>query len=383
MIKADFQNIYPDNYAKNRVFLNLNSTVQNSFNPIQRGQYSVFKQKALFPYISQPVSFGYDFAFKKLKNLPCPCCGRTMTTNEEIINFVNDFAEATGKNLIVGLEKYKDRLPFTERSISNLLIHLAENNETFQLDRLLNQKFTNTKLKLEAKQKEILNEIADLAKNLTGETSKVIQKDIFAIDSIIKDGRNGDPFKRKKLIQGLEVIRDNESDPDNIKILESIVKKAENMPTSSSDVNAFIVKYSRRKPSEIAHRILEPSQSTAEHIHPHSDKGSNSPRNYLAECKKCNNDRGNMSYVAWLKIYPEMIDNSQKYMDEIIKRIISGEIKGFDFYPSAVKKAVYDESGHQINLDISKMNEYLAEKSTKTKLDISKLPSIVQLNTIA
>jgi len=383
MINTISQNTFPDKSNMSRSFLNFNSSVQNSLILEQREQSPALKQVFLYPYTSQPVSFGYYFAFKELKNLPCPCCGRKMTINKEIEDFVKNMTEATGKDIVTNLEKYKDRLPFTERNVSNILIHLAENNEDSGLKRLLNQKFTKIKHKLEEKQKGILKEIADLAEDLTDETYNIIHKDIAAIDLIIKEGKNGDPFKRKKLIQGLEKVRDNETNANNKEILENIVKKAENMPTSSTDVNAFIVKYSRRESSEIAHRIIEPSQSTAEHIHPHSNKGSNNPSNYLAECKKCNNDRGNMSYVKWLKIHPEMINNVQKYMDEIIDRIVNGEIKGYDFYPQAVKKAVYEESGHQINLDILKMDEYKMEKLKKTEQSGLVLPSDTPLNRFA
>ncbi|MDD3013294.1 MAG: hypothetical protein PHC34_06275 [Candidatus Gastranaerophilales bacterium] len=383
MINALAQNISPDKSNRNRAYLNFNNTVENSFAIQKNEQNPNFRQKVLFYYIPQPISFKYYFAFKELENLPCPCCGRTMTTNKEIEDFVKNMTIAKGKDIAVCLEKYKDRLPDTERNVANILIKSAKKNENLQLDELLKQILKEPKQKLETKQREILKEIADLSKGLTGETYKIIQKDISQIDSIIKKGRNGDPFKRKKLIQGLEKVRDNESNPDNKKILENIVIKAEDIPTSGADAEAFIVKYSRRKPSEIAHRIIEPSQSTAEHIRPHCKEGSNSPANYLAECKKCNNDRGNMSYVDWLKIHPEMIDNSQKYMNEIIHRIIIGEIKGFDYYPQAVKKAIYDESGQQINLDISKMDEHKKEKLSKTKQARLALPSDVQLNVFA
>jgi hypothetical protein len=362
MINAVSLNTFPNDKAKTRVLLNSNTVVQNPFTILPVKQYPVLNQKAFLPYISQPISFGYYFAFKELQNLPCPCCGRIMSTNKEIENFVKNVANATGQDLIAVLERYKDRLPATERNVVNRLVNTAEKFGDFRLDRLLNQILREPKKDLELKQKEILKEIENLSKGLTGETYKVIRKDISSIDSIIKDGKNGDPFKRKKLIQGLEKVRDNEANPDNRKILESIVKKAEDMPTSGSDANAFIVKYSRRKPSEIAHRLIEPSQSTAEHIHPHSKEGKDNASNYLAECKKCNNDRGNMSYVDWLKIYPEMISNSQIYMNEIMKRIITGEIKGFDFYPRAVKKAVCEESERLIDLDVSKMDEYRKKK---------------------
>lgn len=312
----------------------------------------------LKPYSAALIPFGYNFLLKSEKGLPCPCCGIIMTTNEEINEFVKDMDGATGSKIIEGIEKYEERLPETERSVSNRLKIEAAKFENLDLNGLLNKINQEPKKELELKQKKILNEMQNLADQLTGDTYNIIQKDVNAINNIITEGKNGKPFKRKTLIQGMEKVRDNETDSNNRLILEKIVEKTLDMPTSSTDADAFIVKYSRRTTPEIARRIIEPSQATAEHIKPHSKNGNDGPDNYLSECKKCNNDRDTMTYVEWLKIHPEMISNTQKYMDEVVNRIIDGRIRGFEFYPRAVKNALYTESGGQIDLDISKFIAY-------------------------
>lgn len=320
-------------------------------------QLSSFKQCS-----AAIVSFGYDFRLKSEEGLPCPCCGNIMSTNKEINRFTNQMSKATGDKIIEGIEKYEDRLPDVERNVTNRLKIAAAKYDNLNLNGLMRKIQNEPKKELERTQKIILNEIKNLSEGLTGNTNKVIQKDINAIDKIIIEGRNGNPFKRKTLIQGMEKVRDNESDPTNKIILEQIVEKAMDLPTSSNDANAFIVKYSRRSSSEIAHRLIEPTQATAEHIHPHSKNGHDGADNYLSECKKCNNDRGNMTYVEWLDIHPEMKENTQIYMNEVIKRMKNGSIKDFDFYPQSVKNAVYSESGGKIDIDISDFIDYRKQK---------------------
>lgn len=317
-----------------------------------------FQLSGFKPYASALISFGYDFKLKSEKGLHCPCCGVEMSTNEEIEEFVESLDGATGIKIIEGIEKFEDRFPEVERSVANRLKIEAEKYTNLNLNGLLCKILNEPKRELEQKQKVILNEIKELSQELTGDTCNIIQKDINAIDKIITEGKDGQPFKRKTLIEGMEKVRENETDSQNKLILDKIVEKTMDMPTSSTDANAFIVKYSRRTTPEIAKRLIEPSQATAEHIKPHSKEGHDGADNYLSECKKCNNDRGNMTYVEWLEIHPEMIKNTQLYMDEIINRIINGTIKGFDFYPYAVKKAVYSESGGKIDLDISKFSDY-------------------------
>ena len=304
------------------------------------------------------VSFGYDFKLKSEENLPCPCCGKTMSTYEEVKQFGKEMTTAKGEEIIKNIEKYEDRLPEVDRTITNLLKIEAENSPDLTINKLLIKIKKEPKSKLEQKQKNDLNDMKDISEQLYGETYNIMQKDLSALEAIIKYGKNGKPFKRKTLLNGINKVISQEQNADNIAILNKIYEKALDMPTSGNDSNAFIVKYSKRSASEIAERIISPSQATAEHVHPRSKNGHDGAANFLSECQKCNNDRKNMSYVDWLKIHPEMKDNAQIYIDEVIKRINSGKIKNFDFYPWAIKKAVYDESGGIINLDISK-SEYI------------------------
>ncbi len=330
------------------------STCGNS-QPLKESQLRLSGYK---PYTHALVSFGYDFMLKSVEGLPCPCCGITMSTNDEIRSFTNKMVNARGQRIIENIEKYEDRLPEVERSVTNRLKIAAEEYQNLDLHGLLKKIQNEPRKELERKQKEILNEMQELSKELNGNTYNVIKKDIDQINKIILEGKNGKPFKRKTLIQGMEKVRNNETDPQNRFILNKIVEKTMDMPTSSTDANAFIVKYSRRTTPEIARRLIEPSQATAEHIKPHSKNGHDGAENYLSECKKCNNDRGNMTYVEWLKIHPEMIKNSQIYMDAVTSKIIDGSITAFNFYPNAVKRAIFEESEGMINLDLSKFNEY-------------------------
>lgn len=348
--------------------------VQNPFTlPVQPNKTAL--NKNIIP--ASLIAFGYHFEFKALQNLPCPCCDRVMTTQHEINRFSAEMGNATGNKIVAGMEKYRDRLPEIERDVADRIIATAKQNQNLRLDEILKKIQSEPKKQLEERQRKVLKEIQDLSQDLTGNTANRIKKDINVIDEIISEGKNGNPFKRKTLIHGLKKLTDTESDSRNKEILAGILKKAEEMPTSSGDVNAFIVKYSRRSPREIAYRILDPSTSTAEHIKPHSKKGKDGPENYLAECKRCNNDRGNIPFDEWLGIHPEMIPNTQKYMDEIINRISKGEIKGYDFYPQAVKKTLLQESKGLINLNIEKMDEFRKQKfSEQLKQKHSKQPQL-------
>jgi hypothetical protein len=78
-------------------------------------------------FIKQPktifnIAFGsVNFDLKSIKGLPCPCCGRIMTTNEELIDFQNKSRTLTGKALAKELGKFDDRLPDVQNTVLSCL----------------------------------------------------------------------------------------------------------------------------------------------------------------------------------------------------------------------------------------------------------------------
>lgn len=359
-----------------------NSLIQSS-SVLEKDSYkSAFLRNISSLSKIQPVSFGYNFKLKEQIGLPCPCCGNTMISIPEAIIFADEMENATGNKLISGLKKYKNVLPQTEKKVADMLIELAKDNKSLTLDKLIQIKQPQALKRLEFKQKCKLEEIADLAVDLKVETQEKLYSELEAVNKIVEEGKNGAPFKRKTLLAGLQKFIAQEANKENKMVLRNIADKAREMPTSGSDVDAFIVKYSRRNSRDIAERLIFPSCATTEHIKPHDNGGQDSPENYLSECNKCNGDRNKTSYAKWVAIHPEMIINTQKYMDEVMDRIIEGKIENFDYYPKAVKLALYKESKQALLIDISRMDNYMNKKYPNNNAEGDLSFGGLKLNTI-
>ena len=52
-----------------------------------------------------------------------------------------------------------------------------------------------------------------------------------------------------------------------------------------------------------------------------------------------------------------MIDNVQKQINEVIEYINKGELINHDNYPKEIKKRLYDESNHLLDIDISNLKK--------------------------
>lgn len=163
----------------------------------------------------------------------------------------------------------------------------------------------------------------------------------------LKNYRNKLPKREKEVCDLLIKYAKNNSDQTIDKLLQSSNQLYKN-------------------PDELLKMLIKPLKASKEHIIPVSKEGKDSIWNYLSECIRCNSERKNIPYIEWIKIHPEMIENSQKYIDIIIHKIIKYEQYSGDFhytdYPAKIKQLLQTETNNKIILDISKMNEYIKNK---------------------
>jgi|GEM_PF-2599142 len=373
-----------DYFQNNNCSLRYDILTHDSFVSFRKLNQLEFTNKTnAFKPVFSNYNVGYEFELKKQKNLPCACCGKIMISIEEREQFAKAMTKASGKHLIAGLKKYQDRLPETEKKVIDIVLKSVErhkyDHKKYTISDLIKKEYNESLRTLESEQKQVLKEIADLAMELDGETKEKLVNDLKSANKILIAGKNGDTFKRKIFIDRLKSYRALEFNFNNREKLGKIVSVAKRIPSSSTNTDAFLVKYSRRTDKDIAYRLLKPISATTEHIRPYSAGGKSDPANYLVECERCNAFRDYVFFSKWVKQHPEMIENSQKYIDVIMYRIIDGTITGFDDYPEAVKKTLEKESNGAIILNIDKMEEYKINSqivnnenlnSTESNLDV-------------
>ncbi len=310
----------------------------------------------------------YCFEFKKQTNLPCPCCGKIMTTREELLDFIENAKTKKGNDLAEEINKYKGRLRGVELKVAKKLIQFAPKFPEKNLKELFILMYRNSIRQLEKSQQKVISKISKLSDGLEGETYFAVKKDINYVSKLLKKRKNSQVFKRKTFIAGFYRLFAEEENERNKKILEIIAMKAKKLPTSGNSIDAFVVKYHRREICEIAQRLLDSSLASTEHIMPRSDGGVNDPSNYLVQCKYCNNERSSMSYRDWLKRHPEMKANLQLYINKVISLIVENKIQNHDFYPLVVKSTLLKESEGLLDIRICGIFNFLRLKYLKKTL---------------
>ncbi len=286
-----------------------------------------------------------------------------MTTNEELIDFQNKSRTLTGKALAKELGKFDDRLPDVQNTVAIMLESAANQNPNMNISALMRKISAESIRITEQEQYEIFDKITKLAQSLKEPTKTDVLSNVAEMKVIVKEGKNGDHFRRKTVIKYFKILKFNETKPQNIKVLEKIIKKAEEIPSSNNDVNAFITHLRQNTPEEIILRLLNPSLSSADHLLARNSSNTTID-NLIVECRNCNTEKDRQTLEQQLKRHPEMKYNVQKHIDAIIDYIATNYLKEFWDYPELIRETLFKESNGKIKIDISRhlLNKALAPK---------------------
>ncbi len=222
--------------------------------------------------------------FKKLaaEHLPCAYTGIEMISRAEY-DQVREMhvLQKRGPVAIKFLKKYKKSLTGVEKEIFSYLETESKKHPDLKLQELLQLRFPAAEKTLIRQQSLVLDKInlvgRDLQRNEYLELRNLVNS---SFDKIFEPNpQPEDRFRKKDFQIQLENLQIKDQ-----KLKSKLLKIAKTLPTSSSSVNAFIVKYSQpykikyvdgeliktvRDSEELGLRLISPALATDEHIHAH------------------------------------------------------------------------------------------------------------------
>jgi len=296
-----------------------------------------------------------DFKVKREEGIPCACCGRMMMTNNGVKNFESKAVGAKGEDLQNLLTANKDFFRGTEKAVANFLVKTSKMNPDLTMKGLLTHYSPNAKAMLEEEQYNVLDEVVEKAKVL-GKNNEV-EKCVEQARNDIRESTDDKHFERKPFLKKFVEVTNKLEDKELAgQLLDTAVK----LPMSKDSIEAFIVKYAHGDKDDlaIAHRLVQPSIATAEHIHPDTLGGPDHTSNYVAECGDCNSKRGHMPLEEWMENFPNMPRSVQRNIDEVTERIINGNLGSrYDDYPMDIQATMERETGGIIQLEVKNPEE--------------------------
>jgi len=293
------------------------------------------------------------FKIKTAYGIDCPCCGQTMLTKRQSNAFVSRISGKKGAELEQELNKEYRYFRKNEQEIADILIEDTKKYPDYDLTTLVAQEAKSSMEKLVKNQKQLIKQMREDSLRLSIEKRMELDFILNDEENLIDNSDDFVHFKRRNFVDKIYDFRGNCLGHD-AQVACEILEKAQSMPNSATNKDAFFVKYARRKNEDIARRLILPAMSTTEHIKPQSKNGKNNTDNYIPLCGDCNSRRGNIPYWEWFKIHPEMPQNLQKYIYQAAAVINSDENDScwsfYDTYTDDVIKAIFDETRGTIKL---------------------------------
>lgn len=291
------------------------------------------------------------------QGVTCLCCGKKMI-DPSVISEMDSKKLFNGSShrILKALGYFEKYMKPMEKKVFHLLISLEKEYPDKSLPKLLATKTKSLEAKLIDKQSKIFGELYCYS------VRNFPQEKLTELDAILQQSYDEmygrvpkTTFGRKKFIGQIYKFSKDLGGEHQAKLLEI----AERLPSSTTEFEAFIIKYARKNNREIAVRLLERSVGTIEHIKPRAEGGADSVYNYAIECAQDNWERGCRPMIEQIKMHPDMPQNAQKQVNQIIRLVNKGKTSVNSEYVIRLKEALYRASGGVIDLDISKLKSDL------------------------
>ena len=301
-------------------------------------------------------------ALRRLKNITCPYRGIKIISTDTIKGFEKSLVKCkTTLDAVNLLAPYQDNMLTVEKSIFAIFKDFAMLNPEDNLQNCLQMIKANCLIKLKLEEMEVLDDVDILTRKLSPQTAMKIREKTTECRRLVLSDCNTDCFKRKMFLNSLEEVIPKENERE---IYNDIKNKALFLPTSESSRNAFVVKYSKRKHTEITRRLFIASTGSIEHVTPASAGGLNTIGNFLLTTANGNRYRENMPLVEYIKRHPKIPKYMQMYINDVIREIHLGNMQGNETYPYKIKKKLMEESDGRIMISLSEY-KYSEEEAAR------------------
>lgn len=289
---------------------------------------------------------------KELDNITCPYSGVKMISYAKMEKIEKKLSHT--KNLTESLEvlrPYRPCMQKLEKQIYTMLKDYAIKNPRSTANQCLQSHYPDALAKLKIEELKVLDNIDKISNKVEPKTALQIRTITTNARKRIIDDNTDQIFKRKDILSELDNLMYNYKNPE---LAAEIREVANKLPKSSTNINAFIVKYAKRDKQEILARLLRPSTASIEHITPKSINPDHTLSNFMLASRDWNSDRSSIPLPEYIRKHPNIPRYSQKYANDIIGAIHKKKFVGNDWYPYMLKEKLYNESSGIINLNLSK-----------------------------
>lgn len=295
---------------------------------------------------------------KELDNITCPYSGVKMISGSKMDRLEKQLEECNSiSERMELLEKYTPCMQKLEKQMFSVFKGYQINHPDGSLNECLQLLKPDCLAELKIEELKVLDNIDEISNKLDAKTALAVRNVTTNARKTILEDKEDNIFKRKDILLNLLNVT---QDYDDKAIIDEMWNTAQKLPRSTTNINAFVVKYANRCPHEIAARLLRPSVASIEHITPKSTfKNGQNPEdhtlaNFMLVSRDWNSDRSSTPLPVYIIEHPEIPKYSQMHVNDIIKAIHKGKFVNHDWYPYILKEKLYNESEGLIDINLNK-----------------------------
>lgn len=288
--------------------------------------------------------------------LICPDCGAPIMTKPIFAEIKQELDAADESTYLSVVESHKEFLyPQEQKILKNLKAKKAKNPELKITDICAEERQKRLD-KLEDKQYKILDKLQEVAEVLPYEDRSKITGLITTSSLVIFERQNNYAFQRSKFIELADALQLKDKEAK-----KKVMQLARKLPSSMNNEDAWYVKYGgldskkkERTSRQIAEKLLAPTYTNTDHIHPHDLGGYDSVSNFWLMHARCNIIKTNKPFTEWLNEDREnRIQYMKQYLTDTQEAIDSSKDKKFhpkyDNYAAKVALTIKEETNGEVD----------------------------------
>lgn len=326
------------------------------------------------------VSFGsrpdMEFLLGYADRFKCAYTGRQMISKAKANEIFQKLEKRPNAQAAINLLQHMQGYMHDIESIVFDILKDASHKSKRNFQDILTELVPESLERLKTKQLEVLNS----ANKLIDTLSDPIREKVVAIRDEAITKIKDDTFERGLPLERIKGINAKGKDLNQI---IKIYRKWYGLPASSNDLDAFIVKYSKKSHQQIAKRLISSAIVSVEHVKPHSRGGGSDLSNLILVSTQFNSTRSSMPLWEFMMLNPQINfeKNLQNYMNEVIKEVHNPKspFSQRAYYPEKIKKAISDETNSKIVLDTEHLSLTRGQKREISHLkNLGKVYKIIE-----
>ena len=331
-----------------------NNLIQNSYS-LPSVNYANFSN------ISFGMSPEMSFLMRYAERLRCAYSGRKMLHPHKLNGIYEKLQKKPNAQSATNfLDQYQEYMLDIEARIFDLFKNTKNmGKKTFQ-DILLEHK-PEALLRLQNKQIEVIKSADSIIEKMDSELAEKVRT--IRDTALSKITLETEIFGRKEPLDALAELGNLSENSE----LREVYKQWYKLPSSSTDMDAFIVNMSRESHSQISKRLISTSVATIEHVIPTSRGGVDSLEDFVLVCAGYNNSRSSLPLNDFIEYNPKLDvpRNLQNYLNELIGLVKDSKSTFYDktFYPKSIKETIGKETEGKIVLDLEKLSTQPAKNN--------------------